>query len=249
MRIAISGPSCSGKTTLARALVRFLTDSSSNRVTLLHQDDFYLPEADIPSIKCAAPDGDPTKAIDRECSPTEFVNWDCPEALDMASFTRIVESFDKDKGFPEDIQRELASRSKEDQNGPSTTNVSESLLHNDKIAFDEHILVVDGFMLYYDEGLIDLFDIAFLVRGTHSVLKQRREARTSYATLEGTWQDPPGFFDQVVWAEYKRTHAHLFQDGDVEGNLLNKRLKSPTLDADLDTAFTFILQELKSLTS
>jgi hypothetical protein len=42
-----------------------------------------------------------------------------------------------------------------------------------------------------------------------------------------------------------RTHGHLFEDGDVEGKLVDTRLKSPeAINPDLDVSFTFIVDEL-----
>lgn len=36
-------------------------------------------------------------------------------------------------------------------------------------------------------------------------------------TIEGFWEDPPGYVDDVVWPNYVKNHAFLFQDGNVEG--------------------------------
>ena len=50
-------------------------------------------------------------------------------------------------------------------------------------------------------------------------MQSRREARSGYVTLEGFWEDPPGYVDNVVWPNYVRDHAFLFKGGDVEGDL------------------------------
>jgi len=50
-----------------------------------------------------------------------------------------------------------------------------------------------------------------------SVAKARREARSGYVTIEGFWEDPPGYVNDVVWPNYVKEHAFLFVDGDVEG--------------------------------
>jgi len=47
--------------------------------------------------------------------------------------------------------------------------------------------------------------------------KARREARSGYVTLEGFWEDPPGYVDKIVWPNYVNDHKFLFVDGDVEG--------------------------------
>ena len=38
-------------------------------------------------------------------------------------------------------------------------------------------------------------------------------------TLEGFWEDPPGYVDNVVWPNYVKDHAFLFVDRNVEGAL------------------------------
>jgi nicotinamide/nicotinate riboside kinase len=57
------------------------------------------------------------------------------------------------------------------------------------------------------------------LRVSYAKAKQRREARTGYVTLEGFWEDPPGYVDKVVWPNYVRDHETLFEDGDVEGRV------------------------------
>jgi len=39
-------------------------------------------------------------------------------------------------------------------------------------------------------------------------------------TLEGFWEDPPGYVDKIVWPNYVKEHAFLFHGGDVEGGVL-----------------------------
>lgn len=38
-------------------------------------------------------------------------------------------------------------------------------------------------------------------------------------TLEGFWEDPPGYVDKVVWPNYVRDHEALFEERDVEGKV------------------------------
>jgi len=63
----------------------------------------------------------------------------------------------------------------------------------------------------------DLFDVKLFLRTDFQTAKTRREARSGYVTLEGFWEDPPGYVENVVWPNYVQDHAFLFHDGDVEG--------------------------------
>ena len=83
------------------------------------------------------------------------------------------------------------------------------------------ICIFDGFLIYTPEikTVFPHIDVKLFLRVSHAKAKQRREARDGYVTLEGFWQDPPGYVDRVVWPNYAEAHAWLFVDGDVEGRL------------------------------
>ncbi|EDO18581.1 hypothetical protein Kpol_1048p11 [Vanderwaltozyma polyspora DSM 70294] len=81
------------------------------------------------------------------------------------------------------------------------------------------VILVDGFMLYNDKRISDLFDLKLLIRSPYSVLKQRRAARSGYQTLDSFWKDPPYYFDEFVYKSYVETHGFLFKDHNVEGEL------------------------------
>lgn len=60
-------------------------------------------------------------------------------------------------------------------------------------------------------------DVKFFLRASHDRARARREARDGYVTIEGFWEDPPGYVDKVVWPNYVEEHAWMFEGGDVEG--------------------------------
>lgn len=200
--LGISGPSSSGKTTLSR-LLRSLFPS----LFILHLDDFYHTDALIP-LKNGVQD------------------WDCLESLDLTSLKTAL-LYIKEHGASPDWLI-----SKEDQNSVGSHGVSERVvneLRRDVAALlDEHpgwkerrICVVDGFLLFSEEmrEIRELFDVRLFLRTSHETAKQRRENRSGYVTLEGFWQDPPGYVDQIVWPNYVKDHKFLFEEGDVEGEL------------------------------
>ena len=43
-------------------------------------------------------------------------------------------------------------------------------------------------------------------------------------TLEGFWEDPPGYVDEVVWPNYLREHAWMFEGGDVDQGALTEEV-------------------------
>lgn len=197
--VGIGGPSSSGKTTVARALHTLLPNA-----TLIHLDDFYYPDEQIPV--------DPVKKV---------ANWDCPEAIDWDKFKQYMESVRLTDGaiLPiESLEMDTPLKlqpSDVEKLKPEIDRLAEQI--NGK-----RLIFVEGFMLFHDHEICQMFDRKLFFHGPHKVLKERRESRPGYQTVDGFWEDPPNYFDDIVWPEYVRTHKHLFVDGDVEGQLTDQ---------------------------
>lgn len=133
--------------------------------------------------------------------------------------------------------------SKEDQNELGEPGVSQATLREMKQRINGHadkilVCLVDGFLLYHDPNTAAFLDTRLLLRAGYADLKRRREARSGYVTLDGFWNDPPGYFDRIVWPAYVQYHGYLFQDGDVHGPLSHEALAMeiqlpPRLDATM----------------
>ncbi|KAF9960214.1 ribosylnicotinamide kinase [Mortierella alpina] len=186
--IGLSGPSSGGKTTVSRYLKSILPNS-----TIVHQDDFYRPEAELPL--------DPK---------TGLANWDCPEAIDFKALSATLEHVKEHGQFPDgfDSLEEKNPVGAKETSSPVPQDIldtlSKDILAN--IPEDERdrtkFVILDGFILYVDETLCRTLDIKFFLTAPYQILKERRESRKGYATLEGYWEDPPGYFDDVVWPNY-----------------------------------------------
>ncbi|KAK3842487.1 MAG: P-loop containing nucleoside triphosphate hydrolase protein [Linnemannia gamsii] len=188
--IGLSGPSSGGKTTVSRYLRKILPNS-----TIVHQDDFYKPEAQLP--------------IDPK---TGLANWDCPDAIDFSALISTLLHVKQHGVFPEGFD------SLEDKNPVGSKEVSTPIADDvlgglsDKIIAQirkegvnvaaTKFVILDGFILYVNEELRDTIDVSFFLTAPYQVLKERRESRKGYATLEGYWVDPPGYFDDIVWPNY-----------------------------------------------
>ncbi|KAJ4381115.1 ribosylnicotinamide kinase [Didymella sp. IMI 355093] len=202
--VGISGPSSSGKTTLSRLLRDIFPQK---QLSIVHLDDFYLTDAEIP-IRNGVQD------------------WDCLESLDLKGLENALLHIKQHGRSPDWLV------SKEDQNSVGEHGVSErvvgelrreleSLLQEHPDWKERRICVVDGFLLFSEEmkAIRELFDVRMFLRTTHDTAKTRREARSGYVTLEGFWEDPPGYVDQIVWPNYVKDHKFLFEDEDVDGEL------------------------------
>jgi nicotinamide/nicotinate riboside kinase len=114
------------------------------------------------------------------------------------------------------------------------------------------VCFVDGFLLYNDPALVKGFDVRLLVRAPYEKLKARREARSGYVTLEGQawlaegltigfWEDPPGYFDKIVWKSYVGDHKHLFENADINGPLREENPLNLQTPVQLDLSMQELL--------
>ncbi|CAO3677318.1 unnamed protein product [Umbelopsis ramanniana] len=190
--LGISGPSCSGKTTLARILRKVFSNS-----VIVHQDDFYKPDTEIPI--------DPDTGLD---------NWDCPESFDSVKMHQSLQYAREHNGeLPNDHPRGEDSNT---HDGSMT--VSDDFLSHLRemipkdVDSEFRLVLVDGILLFWDPLIYKQFDCSFFIHAGKDTLKQRRESRQGYVTQEGYWVDPPGYFDQLVWPQYEKWNSHLFPD-------------------------------------
>lgn len=123
--------------------------------------------------------------------------------------------------------------SKEDQNSLGQCPVSDAFIQSQKDRINAYLsshpnpltktklFILDGFLLYTPSltAIQPYLDLKLFLRVSHHAAKTRREARSGYVTLEGFWEDPPGYVDKIVWPNYVEEHAFLFEDGDVEGKV------------------------------
>ncbi|KAI1381524.1 P-loop containing nucleoside triphosphate hydrolase protein [Hypoxylon crocopeplum] len=243
--VGISGASSSGKTTLAR----LLRDVFPNTF-VLHEDDFYKPETELPSKE-------------------GLLDWDCAESISIPDMTRALAHIRAHGTFPPFVD------SKEDQNSVGACPVPDAAItaakakvaswtqpgqpgHSILASPDSSLrmCLVDGFLLYSAEmeqgGVSALLDTKLFLLVSHASATRRRGRRDGYVTLEGFWTDPPGYVDKIVWPNYVAAHAPLFKNGDVEGALDEDVLKEKGilaqvgkgLDVDMQTTFEWAVDTL-----
>lgn len=198
--VGISGVSSSGKTTLAR----ILRDVFPNTF-ILHEDDFYKTDAEMP-INHAIEGG--------------VADWDCLESLNLPAFEQAMDYIKKHGMPPPDLV------SKEDKNDAGSVDVDEKMIDDLKWnagrwMFQDvpPVAIIDGFLLYSEgmKSIREKFDVRLFLRTDFQTAKQRRESRSGYVTIEGFWEDPPDYVDKVVWPNYVKDHAFMFEGGNVEG--------------------------------
>lgn len=214
--IGLSGPSSSGKTTLAR-LLRQIFNQHTLKLFILHEDDFYKTDTEIPKKKFTT----------EKFGTRELDDWDCVESLDLPLLKRVLGHVHQTGHLPNDFS------SKEDQNAVGKSGVPDEATSNytseikswaDSTLGTREVVIciVDGFLLFPDPELKSgqerelydilepLLDLKLFLLSTRQQTIDRRTKRTGYVTLEGFWEDPPGYVEDVVWPNYARDHAWLF---------------------------------------
>jgi nicotinamide/nicotinate riboside kinase len=138
----------------------------------------------------------------------------------------------KDYGcLPEDMY------SKEDQNALGESHVDDETIQRFAADVDKwfaglqlpdtmkhvQICLIDGFLLYSDpvkpsipESITALLDLKLFLRATLAQMIERRGKRAGYVTLGDFWIDPPGYVEDVVWSNYAREHAWMFEEDDAD---------------------------------
>ncbi|KAI8967088.1 P-loop containing nucleoside triphosphate hydrolase protein, partial [Mycotypha africana] len=180
-----SGPSCSGKTTITRILRK-----TSPFSTVIYQDDFYKRESEIPTDMV-----------------TGLKNWDCPESVDFVKLFETMEYVKCHHQLPKDYPS-YEENNRHDGSELLSPCVLEEIYEMSRAlnACNTSLVIVDGFMLFHKKWITDVFDMKIWLTSSFEVMKERRERRQGYVTQEGYWQDPPFYFEKIVWPEYKQLY-------------------------------------------
>lgn len=205
--LALSGPSSCGKTTLARLLARIFPFTS-----ILHADDYYHTDSEIP-IHQGVQDWDCAEAINLPCLEQALKR--AKNGQDVEQVRDGIASMEIPEGEDEKAQwEEIVGKVKEHVECWAVAMQAEK----GQSWQPRRLVIVDGFLLLGPSvhSIRALFDMKILLRCRYEDSKRRRGARSGYVTLEGWWEDPPGYFDDIVWPNYVKEHGFLFEGGDVE---------------------------------
>ncbi|EAQ86713.1 hypothetical protein CHGG_07966 [Chaetomium globosum CBS 148.51] len=222
--IGISGCSSSGKTTLARLLRDMFPDTF-----ILHEDDFYKPESELPINQGHA-------------------DWDCPEAISIPDLeaalahVRATGTFPVSSRVPSAISpNNTLSRRSNHGCAPLTSPTPLSppcpailtptpittIFHKNYNNFQTSSHA--GFLFTLRTAQLPsaqswpTLDIKLFLRASRAAALRRRTARDGYVHMDGFWKDPPGYVEQVVWPNYVAAHRWLFEGGGCGGGQVGWR--------------------------
>ncbi|KAL8762176.1 MAG: hypothetical protein Q9184_001773 [Pyrenodesmia sp. 2 TL-2023] len=208
LTIALSGLSSTGKSTIASHLPSIFPPPHY-ALTLLHVDEFYKSQAELP-FRDGLLDWDCTASLDWPRLEAAVRRWKDGEQVEEGKVNpqptiAVGEGGGITQALVEELRDEVGKMSDDIKREEGTT---------------QRILLLDGFLLFapsVPRSFVSLLDVKILLRAPYEEAKRRREARSGYSTMEGWWEDPPGYFDRVVWPNYVQENRGFFGEGDVEG--------------------------------
>ncbi len=243
--IGISGPTSSGKTSLAHILAHILSCNGERQVINIHQDDFFFPkEVLVPNTR-GEMDADCHDAVDfqRLKETIRFVK--CVGNLPASFKSGQDDKYEKEKGLA------MVDLSLIDPT-PLYKAVKEAF-HK-----DQPVIIVDGFLLYHCSEIRRLFDVKLFLVTKRELAKERRFARPIYngPDVGGAffWRTRE-YFDRIVWRNYEEEHRQLFKENDVEsanpsdhcirlGIYIQQKVKEP-MQETVEWALNKVIEKLK----
>lgn len=179
-----------------------------------------------------------------------IADWDCPEAFDLDQMQQMLHQLKLTGKYPKEF-KSYEDTSSTGPAGVTQEQINKAIEQIKQLEIPKRTVIVEGIMLYHQNSpVVSELDHKLFLRAPYKDLKYRREKRAGYITIEGYWQDPPGYFDDIVWPGYVKSHGYLFENQDVEGTLndiSSQQLQlhsPPDINAPMSTIFEWVIENL-----
>lgn len=173
--IGVSGVSRSGKTTVTKSLLQFLSDSRNRK--------FFGANNVIGSVHCIEQD--------EYFYPLDHPNHEHIKHLDYMNWERL-ESIDTHK-MHTDIERIIGAN-------PQYWNACNANVNDTGTETVINVTIVEGFLIFNDAKLNELCQLKFFINASYETIFQRRNS-TPWRDTDDL-PDPPTYFEDYLWPAY-----------------------------------------------
>lgn len=183
--VGISGPSCCGKSTLARQLAAQLK-SPVNPIPL---DGYFRPEL-MPS------------------HPKYGQNWETPEGVDFKSLLEDIHLVEGTFSSAEVVPEKLVIKSAAARGGGDIIRKSEA---GRRLPGQPIVVVVEGFLLFYDSSVSTLFDAHLWLQADCQICCRRRHQRDAPGVPETRFSE---WYNGLVWSHFLKYQDRQLANAD-----------------------------------
>lgn len=207
--LGISGPSSADKTTLAHLLSSVF---SPHVQLLIHGDDFCKDISLIPACN-------------------GYIDADGPNGMDFENLVKTLDYVRANGGKPPDSLKSWQYDVYPDQEARALRMVSQDTLKQIREKISKQlkgakysIVILEGFLLYHISDVLTRLDGKLFRILDHQEARRRKMTRPSYGSeaQDGEFWKTEDYFEKIVCRNYVEQHAHLFEDGNVEGSIDKK---------------------------
>lgn len=197
--VGISGPSSSGKTSLARLLQSIFCQQAHSFI--VHEDDFYVPDNRYHCSEYACMQANSSRIpITTKRSGSPVQDWDTLEAIDMLSLARTLAHVKETGALPPRLKsiQDLNEKSDSGVSPKTVSSLQETVrekLSTAGVDASTTVVFLEGFLLFSPQSpdmsdarrrhlkaVHDYIDIHLFLPAPYDLVKTRRESRTGYAT-------------------------------------------------------------------
>lgn len=114
---------------------------------------------------------------------TGLANWDCPGAINFDALNLDISRIRSQ--VEHDVPLDAFSKIKYDGSVEISPDQLHSLRQHMHALDDDIFIIVEGFMLFYDNVTCSLLDFKFFVTASKDILEKRRLNRKGYETKQG----------------------------------------------------------------
>lgn len=178
--------------------------------------------------------------IETESELVEWRDWDCDDAIEWDKYNQVLKGLYRIKTESKNVMIHFLNENKDYFRLCNVDNNSDQNACNQEI-----IVIIEGFLIYHQFAFTCLFDYGFFLDASFDICKQRRRQLSTIVTKEGVWDDPPGYYELVVWPRYLKMKDWILESKTIKNTIHILTIdKNITISILLNNCLAFISSNL-----